>query len=68
MTSIATTVRTHRRGLVVVGALAAVVVAAVAVLVFKTVGAHDVHQHLVTGYHVLPKFVRTLLGAGRFGS
>jgi hypothetical protein len=66
MTSIATSVRTHSRGLAVVGALAALVLAAVALLLFKT--SPDMHQHLVTGYHVLPRFVRTLLGGDRFGS
>ena len=68
MTSIVTTVRTHRLSFAVVGALAVLVLAAVAVLLFKTGQAHEVHHHLVTGYHHLPKFVRTLLGAGRFGS
>jgi hypothetical protein len=68
MTSITTTVRTHRRGVAVVGALAALVLAAVALLLFKTGQAHDLHHHLVSGYHHLPKFARTLLGAGRLGS
>ena len=66
MTSITTTVRTHRRGLAVVSALAALVLAAVALLLFKASQAYDMH-HLVTSYH-LPQFVRALLGAGRFGS
>jgi hypothetical protein len=66
MTSITTTVRTHRSGLAVVGALAALVLAAVALLLFKASQAHDMH-HLVASYH-LPQFVRALLGAGRFGS
>ena len=64
MTSIATTVRTHRRGLAVVGALAALVLAAVALVLFKTSQLPDVHD-LVTGH--LPTFVRALLG-GRLGS
>ena len=68
MTSITTTVWTHRRGLAMVGALAALVLAAVALLLFKTSAAHDMHHHLVAGYHHLPKFVRAFLGAGRFGS
>jgi hypothetical protein len=67
MTSITTTVRTHRSGLAVVGALAALVLAAVALLLFKASQAHDMH-HLVTTYHLLPQFVRSLLGAGRLGS
>ena len=66
MTSIATTVRIHRRGLAVVSVLAALVLAAVAVLLVKASQGYDVH-HLVTSYH-LPQFVRALLGAGRFGS
>ena len=67
MTSITTTVRTHRSGLAVVGALAALVLAAVALLLFKASQAHDMH-HLVTSYHLLPQFVRALLGAGGLGS
>ena len=67
MTSITTTVQTHRRGLAVVGALAALVLAAVALLLFKASQAYDMH-HLVTSYHHLPQFVRALLGAGRHGS
>ena len=67
MTSITTTARIHRRGLTVVGALAALVLAAVALLLFKTSQAYDMH-HLVTSYHQLPHFVRALLGAGRLGS
>ena len=45
-------------------ASAALVLAAVAVLLFKTGQVHDIH-HLVTNYHHLPQFVRALLGAGR---
>ena len=67
MTSMITTVRTHRRGVAVVGVLAVLVLAAVALLLVKTSQAHDLH-HLVTSTHHLPRFVRTLLGAGRFGS
>jgi type VI protein secretion system component VasF len=67
MTSITTTVRTHRSGLAVVGALAALVLAAVALLLFTISQAHDMH-HLVTSYQHLPQFVRSLLGAGRLGS
>ena len=68
MTSIVTTVQTHRRGFTVVAALAVLVLAAVAVLLFKTSSAHDMHHHLINTYHHVPKVVRTLLGVGRFGS
>ena len=68
MTTIAITVRTHRRGFAAVGALAVLLLAAVALILFKTIPAQDMHHHLVTGYHHLPKFARALLGAGRFGS
>ena len=68
MTSIVTTVRTHRRGLAVVGALAVLVLAAATLLLFKTSSAHDVHHHLINSYYHLPKFVRNVLGAGHFGS
>jgi hypothetical protein len=68
VTSIATTVRTHHRGLAVIGALAALVLAAVALLLVTTTPAQDTHHRLVTGYHFLPQFVRALLGAGRLGS
>jgi hypothetical protein len=65
MTTITTTVRIHRRGLAVVGVIAALVLAAVVLLVFTT--SPDMHHHLVTGYHFLPQFVRSLLG-GHLGS
>jgi hypothetical protein len=56
MTTITTTVRTHRHGFAVVGALAALVLAAVALLLFNTSQVHDMH-HLITSNHVLPQFV-----------
>ena len=67
MTTITTTIRTHHRGLAVVGALAALLLAAVTLLLFNTSQVHDMH-HLITSNHVLPQFVRSLFGAGRFGS
>ena len=66
MTTITTTVRIHRRGLAVVGVIAALVLAAVVLLLFTT--SPDMHHHLVTGYHFLPQFVRSLLGGGHLGS
>ena len=69
MTTItSTTVRTHRRGLAVVGALAVLILAAVAVLLFKTSSAHELHHHLINSYHHVPKFVLTLIGARRLDS
>jgi len=67
MTTITTTVRTHRRGLAVVGTLAALLLAALTLLLFNTSQVHDMH-HLITSNHVLPQFVRTLLGAGHLGT
>jgi hypothetical protein len=67
MTSITTTVRTHRCGLVVVAALTVLVLAAVAVLLFMTSPAHGLH-HLVTGSHVVPQFVKAFLGGGHLPS
>ena len=67
MITITTTIRTHRRGLAVVGALAGLLLAAVTLLLFNTSQVHDMH-HLITSNHVLPQFVRTLLGAGRLGT
>jgi hypothetical protein len=66
MTSIATTVRTHRLSFAVVGAVTVLVLAAVALLLVKTGPAHGVH-HLVTGSHVVPQFVKALFG-GHLGS
>jgi hypothetical protein len=66
MTSIITTVGTHRRTLAVLGALAVLVLAAVALLLVKTSPAHGVH-HLVTSSHVVPQFVKALFG-GHLGS
>jgi hypothetical protein len=65
MTTIITTVRTYRRSLAVVGALAVLVLAVVALLLLKTSQVPNVHG-LVIGH--LPTFVRALLGGGRFGS
>ncbi len=67
MTSITITVRTHRRGLAVVAALTVLVLAAAALLLFKTSPAHGLH-HLVTGSHFLPQFVQAFLGRGHLGS
>jgi len=67
MITITTTIRTHHRGLAVVGALAALLMAAVTLLLFNTSQVHDMH-HLITSNHVLPQFVRSLLGAGRLAS
>ena len=66
MTTITTTIRTHHRGLAVVGTLAALLLAALTLLLFNTSQVHDMH-HLITSNHVLPQFVRSLL-AGRLGS
>ena len=67
MTSIVTTFRTHRRALAVVGALAVLVLAVVAPLLYKAGQGHDMH-HLLTHYHHLPQFVQAFLGAGHLGS
>jgi hypothetical protein len=66
MTSIITTVRTHRLSFAVVAALTVLVLAAVALLLVTTNPAHGLH-HLVTGSHVVPQFVKALFG-GHFGS
>ena len=66
MTSIITTVRTHRLSFAVIGALTVLVLAAVALLLVKTSPAHGVH-HLVTSSHVVPQFVKALFG-GHLGS
>jgi hypothetical protein len=66
MTSIATTVRTHRLSVALVGAVTVLVLAAVALLLVTTGPAHGVH-HLVTSSHVVPQFVKALFG-GHLGS
>ena len=66
MSSIITTVRTHRLSFAVIGALTVLVLAAVALLLATTNPAHGVH-HLVTSSHVLPQFVQAIFG-GHFGS
>jgi hypothetical protein len=67
MTTITTTVTSHRRGVALAGILLALVVVVVALAVLKTSPAHDLH-HLVSSYQHLPHFLRDLLGAGQFGS
>ena len=61
MTSIATTVRTHRLSFALVGALTVLVLAVVAFLLLMSSPAHGLH-HLVTGSHVVPQFVQALFG------
>ena len=61
MTSITTTVRTHRLSFAVIGALTVLVLAAVTVLLLTTSPAHGLH-HLVTSSHVVPQFVQALFG------
>jgi hypothetical protein len=67
MTSIITTVRTHRLSVAVVGALTVLLLAAGALLLFKTSPAHGIN-HLVTSSHFVPQFVQTLFGGGHLGS
>ena len=67
MTSITTTVRTHRRSVAVVAALTALILAALALLLFKTSPAHGIH-HLVTSSHFVPQFVQTLFAGGHLAS
>ena len=64
MTSITAAGRTHRLSLAVAGALVAVVVAVVALIVLK-IGPAQHLDPLVTTYHHLPHFARDLLGGGR---
>ena len=53
MTAITATARTHRRSLAVIGAILAIALAVVTLILFKTSPAHDMHQ-VVTTYHHLP--------------
>jgi len=61
MTVITATVQAHRRSLAVVGAIVAIALAVVAVVLFKTSPGPGMH-HLVGAYHHLPHVVQALLG------
>ena len=67
MTAITATVRTHRRSLAVVGAIVAIAFAVLALVLFVTSPAHDMH-YLASTYHHLPAFLQVFLGAQHFGS
>jgi hypothetical protein len=67
MTAITATAQTHRRSLAVIGAIVAIALAVVALVLFKTSPAHDMH-HLVTTYHHMPHFVQALLSAQHLGA
>jgi hypothetical protein len=67
MTAITATVRTHRRSLAVIGAIVAIAFAVLALVLFLTSPAHDMH-HVASTYHHLPHFLQALLGAQHFGS
>jgi hypothetical protein len=67
MTAITATARTHRRSLAVIGAILAIALAVVTLILFKTSPAQDMHQ-VVTTYHHLPQLVQALLGAQHLGS
>ena len=64
MTAITATVRTHRRSLAVIVAIA---FAVLALVLFVTSPAHDMHQ-VASAYHHLPHFLQAFLGAQHFGS
>jgi hypothetical protein len=67
MTAITATARTHRRSLAVIGAILAIALAVVTLILFKTSPAQDMHQ-VVTTYHHLPHLVQALLGAQHLGT
>jgi hypothetical protein len=67
MTAITATARTHRRSLAVIGAILAIALAVVTLILFKTSPAQDMHQ-VVTTYRHLPHLVQALLGAQHLGS
>ena len=60
MTVITATVQTHRRSLAVVGAIVAIALAALTVVLFKTTPGQGMH-HLASAYHHLPHVVQALL-------
>ena len=67
MTAIAATVGT-RRSLVVLGAIIAIAIAVLALVVFTNSTPDDMHHLAVSIYHQVPHFVQALFGAQHFGS
>ena len=64
MTAITATVRTRRRSL---AAIVAIAFAVLTLVLFLTSPAHDIH-HVASTYHHLPHFLQAFLGAQHFGS
>ena len=67
MTAIAATVRT-RRSLAIMGAIVAIAVAVLALVVFKNSTADDMHHVVVSMYHHMPQLLQALFGAQHLGS
>ena len=67
MTAITATVRTHRRSLAVIGAIVAIAFAGLALVLFVTSPAQDMH-HVFSTYHHLPHFLQSFLGAQHLGA
>ena len=67
MTAITATVRTHRRSLAVIGAIVAIAFAGLALVLFVTSPAHDMHQVVSTNHH-LPQFLQAFFGAQHLGA
>jgi cell division septation protein DedD len=67
MTAITASVRTQRPNLALIGAIVAIALAVLALVLFVTSPAHDLH-HVASAYHHLPHFLQAFLGAQHFGS
>lgn len=67
MTAITATVRTYRRSLAVIGAIVAIALAVLTLVLFMTSPAHDM-QHVVSTYHHLPHFLQAFLSAQHLGA
>ena len=67
MTAITATVRPHRRRLAVIGAIVAIAFAGLALVLFVTSPAQDMH-HVVSTYHHLPHFLQAFLSAQHLGA
>jgi cell division septation protein DedD len=67
MTAITATARIQRRSLAVIGAIVAIALAVLTLVLFKTSPAQDMHQ-VVTTYHHMPHLVQALLGARHLGA
>ena len=67
MTAITATIRTHRRSLAIIGAIVAIAIVVLGIVVFAMNPSHDLN-HMVSTFHHMPRFVQALVGTHHLGA